>query len=881
MNEDQRERDLDEEIQAHLNLAEADGHSPESARRDFGNVTLIKEQAREIWGRAWLDNLGRDLRYAFVQLRRNPGFTVATVLLTALGIAAAMQMFVLVDAVLLRPLPVRDPQSLVQLFEIHPVVPPDAWFRPALLRDIQEHSSTMMDVVGQTEMTAAVDLGGKVERIHPYRVSDGYFQALGVSAALGRVLADGDDRTAVLSHSYWLRAFAGDPHVIGRTIHLYKRPFTIVGVAPAFFIGTIIDSSPEMWIPGRSSYNLSDIPTVRADETYIESSAWEIIARLRPGVTLARARAESALFLKHYYEDLARREPDANQLLGQGRAEVRSIAHGRSPLRDQSSAALWLLLSGAGLLLLMVCANTGALLLARASAREKDTAVRLAIGARRFHIARLWIAESLVLTTAGGLLGMLIAWATTPSLAHLVPPARDIGFNPNEIRVRTFDLHPDLRIAAFGAAICALVAIVVSIAPVWRSARHDLWSGLKIALGDARQRRFQSGLCALQIAFCAVLLVFAGLMIRSLSRLEHVNTGFSADHIALFRVDPYSARYTNRQTIALQRRLVAGARALPGVDAAAIAGTALMRGIGVGNIIVTPSHPAADRLNTSANEVTPEYFETMGIRFLAGHGLDRGESPKQKPRSAVVNQTFARRFFPGENPIGKVFSTGRKWTAPDFRVVGIVNDTHYRSLRETPPPLYYTGFAAVADDNQDYNSFVLHVRAHGDPDAVIAEVRGLLLDIDPHVPFYEVSTIKEDIRNSLWEERMLVALATAFGIFAVLLSAIGLYGILAYFVAARRREIGLRIAVGAMPGHICGLLGRQLVPAVAIGLVVGAALSYAAGVWARSLLYEIGRSDPWSIGAALAIVFTVVAIAAALPTWRALRLNPASTLRQE
>lgn len=819
----------------------------------------------------------RDFRYAVLQLRRSPGFAGVAALLIAVGIAASMQMFALVDAVVLRTLPVRDPQSLVQMFEIHPVVPPQAYFGIGLLEEMQEHSRTMTDVVGQIEMTAPAEHGGAVERIHPWRVSDGYFQALGVSAALGRMLTNGDDRVAVLSHDYWVRAFGANPKVIGQTIRLYSRPFTIVGIAPESFTGTVIDSGPELWIPGRSSYNLRDDPAIHVDARYIGDSQWEIVARLRAGVTLAQAQAEFASLWEHYYDEQTRRDPGWKPLVGKGRPEVRSIARGRSPLRDQSSTALLLLLGGTGLLLLMVCANTGGLLLARASAREKDTVVRLAIGASRWHIARLWIMESLILTISGGVLGIATAYATLPALVRLLPPARGVGTDPAEIRIRALDLHPDARVAIFGMAVCALVAILVSIAPVWKSARNDLWTGLKIAIGDAGQRRFQAVLCGFEVALCAVLLVFAGLMVRSLSRLRAVDTGFEPGRLALFAVDPMSARYNTQQTLSLLQRLVDGARALPGVDAAAIASRPLMRGIGVGNIVVLPNHPADDRINCSVNEVSPEYFATMGIRFVAGQGLEQGESPDRKPRSAVVNQTFARRFFPGQNAVGQVFGTGRKWAGADFRIVGVVNDTHYRSLREVPPPIFYTGFGP----HPEQNTFVLHVRAHDEPEAVIAEVRALLRSIDPRVPFYEVSTVKEDIRNSLWEERMLVGLATAFGIFAVALAAIGLYGILAYFVTARRREIGLRIAVGARTSHICGLLGRQLAAVVAIGLVGGAALSYAAGAWVKSLLYEVGQSDPWSIGGALVIVFVVVVMASALPMWRALRLDPASTLRQE
>ena len=819
----------------------------------------------------------RDLRQAFRQLRRSPGFSAAAVLLIALGICASVQIFALVDAVMLRKLPVRDPQNLVQLFEIHPVIPPVTYFEFAFLRQLKEHSSTLTDIVGQIEMTQPVEHGGTVDRAHPHRVTDDYFRSLGITAELGRMLTDNDDRVAVLSHGYWARTFGGDLRAIGQTIHLYDRPFTIVGVAPESFTGVVIDTSPDLWIPARSSWNPADRPEVHVDQSYMDQSLTEIVARLRPGVTMAQALSETTIQWKRWEEGIAHHDPSMSAFRAEGRLEVRSIAHGGSPLRDQASTALWLLLAGTGLLLLMVCANTGALLLARASAREKDTAVRLAIGATQWQIARLWFFESLILVATSGALGIAMAYATLPGLVRLLPPAHGWQ-DPAEIRTRTLDLHPDLRVAAFGLGLCGLVMILISLAPVWRSSRDDLWSGLKIAIGDARQRRFQSALCALQIALCTVLLMCGGLMFRSLSQLRSVNKGFAPDRIALFSVDMVTARYTKAQAASLQRRLLDGTRALPGVEAAAIANRALMRGIGLGAFVVFPDRPPEGKINSSFNQVSPEYFETMGIHFVAGHGFGPGDAEAPKPEPVVVNQTFVNKFFSGQNPLGRTFGSGRKFISSDFRIIGVVNDTKYRSLREVPPPVFYQdGLGPKAYDQ----TFILHVRARSEPESVIPEVRTLLHSIDPRVPLYEISTMKEDTEHSLWEEHMLVLLATVFGIFAVALAAIGLYGILAYFVAARRREIGVRIAVGARPSHVCVLLGRQLSAAVLIGLIGGAGLSYIAGTWVRSLLYQVGQIDPWSIEVALAIVFAVVATAAALPMWRALRLDPASTLRQE
>ncbi|HEX4277222.1 MAG TPA: FtsX-like permease family protein [Bryobacteraceae bacterium] len=603
----------------------------------------------------------------------------------------------------------------------------------------------------------------------------------------------------------------------------------------------------------------------------------EIVARLRPGVALAQALAETSVLRDRYSQEAIRHDP-TRKGFEEGRLEIRSIARGTSPFRDQVVTALWLLLAGAFLLLLMVSANVGSLLLARASAREKETAIMLALGAPRSRIARLWLTESLILTVAGGVLGTWAAWQTLPLWLRWLPPARGIGIDTTEIRTRALDLHPDFRVAAFGIAVCAAVALLSSLAPAWRSSRRDLWSALKIAIGDARHRRFQSALCALQIAICTVLLVFSGLMLRTLGSLKAANTGIDENHIAVFRMDPLTAQYNKQQAESVQWRLVDGARALPGVEAAAIASRPLMRGIGLVNSVVFPGQPPGAPYGTSINTVSPEYFETMGMKFTAGHGFERREPGPHKPAPVVVNRAFVRRFLKGRNPVGQMFAAARTWVAPEFEIIGVVNDTKYRSLREVPPPIYYT---SDFGPGREINSFVLQVRTRGNPAGVIPAVQKLLASIDPRASFYEVETLQDDIARSLWQERMLVALGTAFGIFAIVLAAIGLYGILAYFITGRRREIGLRMALGALPVNVSGLLLKQLMPTAGAGLAGGAITSVAAGMLVRSLAYGVSMADPRSLASALAIIVFVTLAAMAVPTWRALHVDPASALRQE
>ena len=816
----------------------------------------------------------QDLRYAARQFRRSPGFFAVAGLLIALGVAANTQIFTLVNTLLLRPLPVRDPHSLVQLFEIQPKRPPYPYFDYPFYKELAGRSSTLFQVAGQMEWILPLERGTDTERSHAYGVTDNFFSDLGVRPLLGRVLTNGDDHVAVLSYGYWVRSFGRDPKVVGQTVRIKGRPFQIVGVAAEQFDGTIVDSGPDLWIPFSTFPEFSAAPNPKLDNFLIE-----IVARLRPGVSRTQAEQETVARWTRYMEDALAREPQNYQGHLDGRLEVRSIEYGVSPIRDQSRTALVLLLAGTGLLLLMVCANVGGLLLARANAREKETAVRLAVGASRGRIVRQWLTESLLLTSIGGGAGIAAAYASMPLLVRWLPPARGIGIDPAELRTLSLDLHPDFRVIAFSIAVCALTAVLSAFAPAWRSCRHDLYIALKTTISDKRHRRFQSVLCVIQVALCTVLLMSAGLMTRSLSNLRNLNTGFDRDRVVIFSVDPHVRGYDSQQNWSLQQRLVEGVRSLPGVEASALANRALMRGIGLGNAIVFPGQRGDGVINSSMNFVSPEYFDVMGMHVVAGRGFSKDDiSEEGRLAKVVVNETFVRRFFDGQNPIGRQFATGKEFVKPRFEIVGVVNDANYRSLREVPPPVYYEyrfGPKAYPD------AFILHVRTRGDPRAIIQPVRDLLRSIDSTVPFYQVATLSEEVDRSLWQERLLVALASGFGMFAMTLSAIGLYGILAYFVSGRRREIGLRMALGAESGQILWLVIKRGVPALAAGISAGLILSLLAGRWIGSLLFGVRPFDASSASAALLLLVAIGVGAAAAPALRAIHVDPASTLRQE
>ncbi len=817
--------------------------------------------------------IAQDFRYGFRQIRRSPGFFAVTILLIAVGIAATTQIFTLVDVLLLRPLPIRNPQNLVQLFERQANRPADPFFGYRFYQELANRSSTLFEVAGQTETARALERNGFTERVHTVAVTENYFRDLGVTPLLGRVISRNDSHTIVLSYNYWCHSFGSDPKVLGQMVRLQGHAYTIVGVTPEAFAGTTVDSSPDLWLPFANLIDLS-----QTHPSSLDYFVTEIIARLRPGISEAQAQQETAAFWNRYTQEAALKTPDNYKGLSRGKLEVQSIARGRSPLRDQSKTALVLLLAGTGLLLLVVCANVGGLLVSRATARERDTAVRLALGASKNRIFRQWLVECFLLATAGGCAGVLIAYAGMPLITRLIPPSHGMGIDPAEVRTLTLPISLDFRIVVFSLFACGVTTLLCAAAPAWKFAHSSINSALKSAGSERHNFSFQSVLCGFQVALCMTILICAGLVIRSLSNLRATNAGFDGEHVTIFSIDPHVRGYDSRKTWSLQQRLLSGARNLPGVENAALANRALMRGIGFGNSVVFPGQRGGT-VNTSFNSVSPDYFAVMGIRFLAGRNFGPTEiSEEGKLNKVVVNEAFVRKFLNGQNALGKKFDTGRRFVKPFYEIVGIVNDTKYRSLREVPPPIYY------ANDFGPYSypeSFILHVRTTGDPRAIIEPVRRLLRSLDPEVPLYQVATLSQEIDRSLWQERLLVALTSCFGLFALLLSTIGIYGALAYFVTRQQREIGIRMALGANSRHIIRFVVSRVVLVLVMGIPAGFALSVFANVWVRSFIYGVQPFDPAIIIAAISILIVMAAGSVAMPAFRAIRVDPASTLRQE
>ena len=804
-----------------------------------------------------------DLRFAARGLAGSPGFTLVAATLLAVGIGANAVIFGALDAILFRPLPARHPEQLVRMVEEIPRVGRRSNFAYSFYRTLREHSTTLSAVFGEEDMQVAMASPAPAEEVRVHLVTAEYFEVLNASALAGRTLtaADAVDTPgappAVLSYGFWKRRFNGDRRAVGRTLELHGHPFTIVGVLPREFNGISIETAPDVRVPLRAA------PLLQIGGPYepMESRWLDLGGRLKPGVTRQRAEVECrSMWLRSIDKDVdARREP----------LELDSLEHGTSILRQRFSGALRLLIASVALLQLMVCANLAGLLLARGARRRGEVAIRLALGATRMRLVRQMLVESALLTVLGSAGGVALAYFAAPLLVQALPPIRDIGTNRLALAI---DFEPNGRVLLFSLAISALTAMLFGIAPAVAAARVSLDSVLRGArsAGGWRGRQF---LLVLQIALCTLLLAGAGLLVRSFRQLRDMDAGFASAQVVTFTANPSLSGYTDEQTTRLRAALLARVRQIPGVDSAAASARAVMRGSGV-KTTVAPAGQRVDRgdfLNTSFNAVTPDYFDAMGMHIVAGRALAESDSGSRKPAPVVVNQTFARRFFPGENPLGRRFGTGSGVATEAFEIVGVVKDARYRSLREPIPPTY---FQLLADGD-----FVLCVRTHRRPESLIQPVRQALAGLDPAMPFTEVRTLAEEVDDSAAPERLTAVLASIFGLFAALLAAVGLYGLLAFAVAQRQREIGIRMALGAQPGAIARLVGGQALVLVAVGVALGLGGALLMAPMAGALLYGVGPADPGSLAAAAGVVALVAALAAFVPAARAARVDPAVALR--
>lgn len=840
-----------------------------------------------------------DVRFALRQINQSRLFSIAFVLLLVVGIGANTLIFSLIDSLLLTSLPVRDPQNLYLLQKIREKqVRPDAEFHYRQFQELAKESGLFAGLVAeqvQDARDAVTDTStGMARLITTQIVSPNYFSELGIRAAAGRLLRGTDanassDIPVVLSYQFWQARYGGSQKAIGQAIRLKDIPFQIVGVVPREFHSVDIDRVPDVRLPISAAPVLwrFAITDLRAQGKF----SFQILARLENGIAPARAAIAIRPGLRDSYEWIRRQEnPLRKDPLSPSeldeiikwqldyKVHLQPAGHGTSLLREQFSSALLLLMGGVGLLLLALCANLASLLLAKSEQRRKEMALRMALGAGRMRLARQLLTEGALLAAFGGVLGAVVAYLLCPLMIRFLPPARDYG---QFVTPRVLNIDLNARILAFVIFAALLTCLLFSLPSAWRATRVDLHAEMKGGL--ARTSLANWGLLPItaQVALAVLLLTGAILMTRTFWNLESLNPGFDRTHIAEFTVDPVLAGYKEGQQLgsfySLFEQRVAE---LPGVRSAGYADRGLMRGVGM-KFTVAPQGvvlPKSTFLNASLNSVTPAYFHAMGIRLISGRNLD-AQDYNAKPARIVVNRAFADLLFPRQNALGKGLVSGVDGTKPPTDViVGIVDNAKYRSMREQDPP---TCYGLLDEQITESSPLVLYVRTFGDPANIIRRVQSVSRQIDPTVPLVEVSTIDQDIENSLWQERLVAILSGFFGIAALLLASVGLYGTIAYQVTQRARELGVRMALGARLQHILQAICTRIGLAVLFGLFGGLIAACLALHEIGHFVYGVKPLDALSFAAAIVFILLCSALAAGIPSYRAAKLDPANALRKE
>ncbi|HYL72906.1 MAG TPA: ABC transporter permease [Bryobacteraceae bacterium] len=818
-----------------------------------------------------------DFRYALRGLRKSPLFTIVALASLALGIGANTAVFTLMDQALLRSLPVKHPEQLV-LFsapgprrgQVNTSYDDKLTFSYPMYRDFRDGNQVFSGVLARYPVSFSMTWHDATDRIRGELVSGNYFDVLGVHAAIGRTFTNDDDRTpgahplVILSYGFWQRRFGSDPSVLNQTILLNAHPMTIVGIARPGFKSVGIGESSDVFVP----MMMSD-----GDDLKNRRSMWlNIIARLKPGISPQQAEAAMNTFWKPILELEAKEMPNAAQSVRtRFLARHLSLLSGRkgvSAPQDELTTAMTVLMSMVGLLLLIACANVANLLIARATARQREIGIRLAIGASRFQLVRQLLAESLLLALGGGLLGLLAADWTGEGLRRLMP---------EDPSVQGFSIHPDTRIFLFALALSVLTGLVFGIVPALQGTRNELATTLKDqatgVLGGFGHLRLRKSLVVSQVALSLILLIGAGLFARSLYNLKNVNAGFPTDHLIAFTIQPSLNGYSQDRMRALYQNLQSDIARLPGVRAVSMSEIAVLAGDNeASSIEVVGYHPKEDEDMVSwVNHVGPSYFATMGIPLLTGRDITNGDGATA-PKVAVVNQTLAKYFFANENPIGRRI----KVHDDTLEIVGMVKDSKASDLREKQQRFFYSPYTQTKT-----NSMTFYARTSQDPSAVTAMLRDTVRRQDANLPIFNVKTLEAQIDESVFMDRLVALLSAAFGIVATLLAAVGLYGVMAYMVVRRTREIGIRMALGADRATVLRLVMKEVLLVAEIGIGVAILASLALGKLVESQLLNVSGRDPWVFATATLALATVALFAGLLPAMRATRVDPLSALRYE
>ena len=852
------------------------------------------------------ENLIQDARHAVRILYQNPGFALVAILSLALGIGANTAIFSLIDAVLLRSLPVRDPQQLVA-FAINPEKPQAFFSNPdyAFIRDHNQSFAGVMaysggggqmafDVPDQGAHAAAQLVSGTM-------VSGNYFQLLGVTPVIGRLFTPDDNLKedghpwAVLDYGFWQRRFGGDPGVIGRRILLNESPFTIVGVSRAGFTGAVVGDHPDVYVPIMMYREIR-----RAARDWNTRHYWflNIIARLKPGVSLAAAKPEADLMWKQILanDPEEKRRPYDKDYDTRNRGTLLEASNGYMWMRSQLEKPLLVLMIVVALVLLIACANLANLLLVRATVRAREIAIRLAVGAARSRLIAQLVIETLVIAFLGAIAGVAIAWWGVRVL---------LTFFPKRGMPLEFDLTPDWRVLAFSFALCITVGLLCGIAPAIQTTRPNLNSALKNEPSGSGRVRFdlRRALVTLQVALSLLLLIGAGLFLRSLSNLKSLDPGFVRESVLTVEADPSAIGYKGQRIRSYFDRVLEQARTLPNVRSASLAAITPLAGSrwNAGISVEGYTRKADEKPWVDMNAVSSDYFSTMGVPLLAGRDFRPEDNPPVIPDVnpqpgpgdddnplpppapvAIVNEAFAKKFFPNASALGRRFSQGqfhhedRFNPVKAFEIVGVVKDANYFDIRKPVEPMIYVPVWRLGANFQ-----TICIRSIGTPGHLVSALRSEMNKIDPSIPVLRTITLEDQFDGTIGQERAVSTLCGFFGGIAVLLAAIGLYGVMAYTVTRRYREIGIRMALGAEPARVLRLVLRDTAWMVGIGAMIGLPAALALTRLVQSFLYGLTPQDPASIVLATIGLLIVTGIAGYIPALRATRVDPLIALRHE
>ena len=896
----QVERDVDDELAFHLEAKVerlvAAGWEPEAARRKaeeaFGNMVGVREECLVIdheydRARRWSDlmsGLRQDARYALRTLARQPAFTITAVLLLALGIGANTAVFTVVDALLLRPLPVLDPERLVTIGD--PAAVNDNWDGSPQTRyvsypvyaDIRDQNDVLAGVyaTGLTpDLDVVVDQGSGVEHPRGRMVSGNFFSVLGVPAQVGRTLVDAEDRiplgdpVAVISDQYWRSRFGANRSAIGRSIRVNGASLTIIGVTPPGFRGDIVGERTDLWMP------LMMQPAIWRGQNILADRAWSwllLMGRLKQGASLTQTRSElAAIELRSIRSQLsgsALSEFDDDRATDP--VTIESGARGFSSYRAEYASALTVLMAAAALLALIVSVNVANLLLARAVARAREMTVRMSLGAGRGRLIRQLLTESGILAGCAGVLGLVAAfWGSRLLLAASGELATAL------------DVSPNLRMLGFTAGVTLISVFLFGLVPAFRATRTNLATSLRAAgrnLSGAGDRLgpFAVGrlLVVGQVALSLLLLVSTGLLVRSMRRILSTDLGFSRDHLVLMDVNPFRAGYSAERAGVLLREVTDRIGAVPGVAAVSYSWNGLFIGGRSGGRVTIPGFvPAADsETQVSADYVGPGYFHAIGAQVVRGREFDARDGAAGA-KVVVINETAARQYFPGQDPLGRTIGDN----AAPFTIVGVVRDIEPRDVRGKATRWVY--FSMPQTDGRWYH-FILEVRVAGDPARLVSSLRTALLAVDPNVPF-GVHPLPDLVRDSVAQNVLVTQVTAVFGMLALILAALGLYGVTAYATSRRTAELGLRLALGAQPWGLLRMIIREGAGLAGIGVLVGVPAGLAATRLLQPQLFGVRPFDPASLAAAVVVLLVTALAASYLPARRAAATDPLVALRAE